>query len=153
PLADPLAAPPRRAAVRAPHADADPGADPAPARRARHLRPAAQCPGLRAVRRGPLPLEAPGRRRTLAAPGAPARLRRRVARLAERSGTRALMPRDPERDPEPDARDRDAEGRARNARPRDAYGRPLRHGEPGEPTTSDEEAAALATDPRAALAE
>jgi uncharacterized protein len=30
-------------------------------------------------------------------------------------------------------RDRDAAGRARNARPRDALGRPLRRGEPGEP--------------------
>lgn len=29
-------------------------------------------------------------------------------------------------------RDRDAEGRARNARPRDALGRPLPYGEPGE---------------------
>ncbi len=31
------------------------------------------------------------------------------------------------------ARDRDDEGRARNARPRDGLGRPLPHGEPGEP--------------------
>jgi hypothetical protein len=31
------------------------------------------------------------------------------------------------------ARDRDAEGRARNARPRDALGRPLPHGAVGEP--------------------
>jgi hypothetical protein len=30
-------------------------------------------------------------------------------------------------------RDRDDEGRARNARPRDALGRPLPHGAPGEP--------------------
>jgi hypothetical protein len=30
------------------------------------------------------------------------------------------------------SRDRDAEGRARNARPRDALGRPLPHGAPGE---------------------
>ena len=30
-------------------------------------------------------------------------------------------------------RDRDADGRARNARPRDGLGRPLPHGEPGEP--------------------
>ncbi|GAB3656902.1 DUF309 domain-containing protein [Actinocorallia lasiicapitis] len=35
-------------------------------------------------------------------------------------------------------RDRDAEGRPRNARPRDAYGRPLPHGEPGVPTTPDD---------------
>jgi hypothetical protein len=52
-----------------------------------------------------------------------------------------------------DRRDRDVGGRARNARPRDAYGRPLPYGEVGEPTTSDEEAAALALDPAAALVE
>ena len=34
-------------------------------------------------------------------------------------------------------RDRDQTGRARNARPRDAYGRPLPHGAIGEPTTPD----------------
>ena len=50
-------------------------------------------------------------------------------------------------------RDRDVTGRARNARPRDAYGRPLPRGSEGEPTTSDEEAAELAHDPIAALAE
>jgi len=50
-------------------------------------------------------------------------------------------------------RDRDPQGRARNARPRDPYGRPLPYGAEGEPTTSDEEAAALAEDPAAALAE
>lgn len=50
-------------------------------------------------------------------------------------------------------RDRDSEGRARNARARDAYGRPLPHGAAGEPTTSDEEAAKLARDPIAALAQ
>ena len=31
------------------------------------------------------------------------------------------------------SRDRDDEGRARNARPRDALGRPLPHGAAGEP--------------------
>ncbi|HEV2637430.1 MAG TPA: DUF309 domain-containing protein [Actinocrinis sp.] len=50
-------------------------------------------------------------------------------------------------------RDRDSAGRARNARPRDAYGRPLPRGAAGEPTVSDEQAAALAQDPVAALAE
>lgn len=50
-------------------------------------------------------------------------------------------------------RDRDGEGRARNARARDAYGRPLARGAVGEPTTSDDEAAKLARDPIAALAE
>jgi hypothetical protein len=51
-------------------------------------------------------------------------------------------------------RDRDAEGRARNARPRDAYGRPLPHdAEGGEATVSDELAQALSADPVAALAE
>jgi hypothetical protein len=35
-------------------------------------------------------------------------------------------------------RDRDATGRAKNARPRDALGRPLPWGSPGEPQTSDE---------------
>ncbi|MQY05467.1 DUF309 domain-containing protein [Actinomadura macrotermitis] len=35
-------------------------------------------------------------------------------------------------------RDRDESGRARNARPRDAYGRPLPHGAPGVPTMPDE---------------
>jgi len=34
--------------------------------------------------------------------------------------------------PHGDDRDRDAEGRARSARPRDALGRPLPHGTPGE---------------------
>jgi uncharacterized protein len=38
-------------------------------------------------------------------------------------------------------RDRDLSGRARNARPRDAYGRPLPHGAEGEPTTPDDYAA------------
>ncbi len=51
------------------------------------------------------------------------------------------------------SRDRDAAGRARNARPRDAYGRPLPYGEPGEPTTPDATAEALAHTPAAALAE
>lgn len=51
-------------------------------------------------------------------------------------------------------RDRDSDGRARNARPRDAYGRPLpRDAVAGEPTVSDEQAAALAADPERALAE
>ncbi len=50
-------------------------------------------------------------------------------------------------------RDRDGDGRARNARPRDAYGRPLPHGATGEPTVSDAAAAEFARDPGAALAE
>jgi hypothetical protein len=35
-------------------------------------------------------------------------------------------------------RDRDAEGRPRNSRPRDAYGRPLPHGAPGLPRVPDD---------------
>jgi hypothetical protein len=35
-------------------------------------------------------------------------------------------------------RDRDSAGRAKNARPRDAYGRPLPRGAAGEPTTPDD---------------
>ena len=35
-------------------------------------------------------------------------------------------------------RDRDQAGRPRNARPRDAFGRPLRHGETGEPGIPDD---------------
>ncbi|MCD0450627.1 DUF309 domain-containing protein [Actinocorallia sp. API 0066] len=35
-------------------------------------------------------------------------------------------------------RDRDPGGRPRNARPRDAYGRPLPHGAEGVPTTPDD---------------
>ncbi|MDL4773361.1 DUF309 domain-containing protein [Actinomadura xylanilytica] len=35
-------------------------------------------------------------------------------------------------------RDRDEAGRPRNARPRDAYGRPLPHGAPGVPTMPDD---------------
>lgn len=50
-------------------------------------------------------------------------------------------------------RDRDSEGRAHSARSRDAYGRPLPRGAAGEPTVSDEQAAELARDPTAALAE
>jgi hypothetical protein len=51
-------------------------------------------------------------------------------------------------------RDRDEEGRARNARPRDAYGRPLPYeAESGEPTVPDELAQALSRDPIAALTE
>ncbi|WP_119731355.1 DUF309 domain-containing protein [Thermomonospora amylolytica] len=46
-------------------------------------------------------------------------------------------------------RDRDAQGRARNARPRDAYGRPLPHGAPGVPTMPDD----LSLTPAEALAE
>jgi predicted metal-dependent hydrolase len=38
-------------------------------------------------------------------------------------------------------RDRDSAGRARNARPRDAYGRPLPREAAGEPTTPDDYAA------------
>ena len=50
-------------------------------------------------------------------------------------------------------RDRDDAGRARNARPRDAYGRPLPHGAVGEPTVPDSAAAEFARNPSAALAE
>jgi hypothetical protein len=46
-------------------------------------------------------------------------------------------------------RDRDEVGRARNARPRDAYGRPLPHGVEGEERVPDDYAAA----PSEALAE
>ncbi|MCO5970054.1 DUF309 domain-containing protein [Actinoallomurus soli] len=46
-------------------------------------------------------------------------------------------------------RDRDEAGRARNARPRDAYGRPLPHGAAGEERVPDDYAAA----PAEALAE
>lgn len=46
-------------------------------------------------------------------------------------------------------RDRDEAGRARNARPRDAYGRPLPHGATGEERVPDDYAAA----PAEALAE
>jgi hypothetical protein len=38
----------------------------------------------------------------------------------------------------PAGRDRDAAGRARNARPRDGLGRPLQHGSAGEPAAPDE---------------
>ena len=48
-----------------------------------------------------------------------------------------------------DARDRDAAGRARNARPRDGLGRPLAHGADGQPPTPD----APALPPAAALDE
>jgi len=47
------------------------------------------------------------------------------------------------------SRDRDPAGRARNSRPRDALGRPLRRGLAGEPGTPDD----LALPPPAALAE
>ncbi|MEV4254745.1 DUF309 domain-containing protein [Spirillospora sp. NPDC049652] len=53
----------------------------------------------------------------------------------------------PERTPQ--ERDRDERGRARNARPRDAYGRPLPHGASGIPTTPDD----LDLPPDEALAE
>jgi len=46
-------------------------------------------------------------------------------------------------------RDRDAAGRPRNARPRDAFGRPLRRTADGEPRIPDD----LALPPAAALAE
>lgn len=46
-------------------------------------------------------------------------------------------------------RDRDAGGRPRNARPRDAYGRPLPYGTPGVPTMPDD----LSLSPAEALAE
>jgi hypothetical protein len=46
-------------------------------------------------------------------------------------------------------RDRDEQGRARNARPRDAYGRPLPHGAAGEPTMPD----GLSISPAKAVAE
>jgi uncharacterized protein len=46
-------------------------------------------------------------------------------------------------------RDRDAEGRARNARPRDALGRPLPHGAQGEPRAPE----GVVRTPRATLAE
>jgi hypothetical protein len=47
------------------------------------------------------------------------------------------------------SRDRDTEGRARNARPRDAYGRPLPHGAEGEERVPDDYTAP----PEEALAE
>ncbi len=47
------------------------------------------------------------------------------------------------------SRDRDAEGRARNARPRDALGRPLAHGVDGEPRAPE----GLVREPAVALAE
>ena len=50
-------------------------------------------------------------------------------------------------------RDRDNAGRARNARPRDAYGRPLPRDAVGEPTISDSAAAEFARNPPTALAE
>jgi uncharacterized protein len=46
-------------------------------------------------------------------------------------------------------RDRDDHGRARNARPRDAFGRPLPPGSPGVPTTPDD----INVSPRQALTE
>jgi hypothetical protein len=46
-------------------------------------------------------------------------------------------------------RDRDAEGRARNARPRDALGRPLPHGAVGEPRAPE----GIVREPLVALAE
>lgn len=46
-------------------------------------------------------------------------------------------------------RDRDDEGRARNARPRDALGRPLPHGAPGEPRAPE----GVVREPLIALAE
>lgn len=46
-------------------------------------------------------------------------------------------------------RDRDAEGRARNARPRDALGRPLPHDAPGEPRAPE----GIVREPLLALAE
>jgi uncharacterized protein len=48
---------------------------------------------------------------------------------------------DPAAAPDPAAgRDRDAAGRARNARPRDALGRPLPRDAPGQPPAADEQA-------------
>ncbi|WP_155858789.1 DUF309 domain-containing protein [Candidatus Blastococcus massiliensis] len=47
------------------------------------------------------------------------------------------------------SRDRDAEGRARNARPRDALGRPLPHGAVGEPRAPE----GIVREPAVALAE
>lgn len=47
------------------------------------------------------------------------------------------------------ARDRDAEGRARNARPRDALGRPLPHDAEGEPRAPE----GIVREPAVALAE
>jgi hypothetical protein len=49
-----------------------------------------------------------------------------------------------------DERDRDERGRARNARPRDATGRPLRRGDPGVPTAPED---LVVLDPGAALDE
>lgn len=75
--------------------------------------------------------------------GGRARRARGLGRRAPGGGYRGAMA----------ERDRDAEGRARNSRARDAYGRPLPRGVPGEPTVPDAEAAALARNPVAALAE
>ncbi|WP_408648617.1 DUF309 domain-containing protein [Streptomonospora mangrovi] len=41
-------------------------------------------------------------------------------------------------DPARTGRDRDPQGRAQNQRPRDRYGRPLEHGEPGVPRVPDD---------------
>src|SRR6185437_10887622 len=103
----------RRSALRPAYADAHRGSRPAPARRHGHLRAAADRARRRALRRGPVPLAGDRRRRALPARGTPGGTGHRTARLAGRPGTGAVT------------RDRDPAGRPRNARPRDALGRPL----------------------------
>src|SRR5580693_2034288 len=108
---------PGRPALRPADAYAYPGPDAAPARGAGPLRAAADRTRGRPVRGRPLPLAPDLRRRALPARGTPGGLRHRAARLAGRPGTGTVRP---DRD-----RDRDPGGRPRNARPRDALGRPL----------------------------
>ncbi len=122
-----------------PDARADPGAGAASARRARPVCAAAQRAGLGPLRRGAVPLEADRGRRALPARGAPVLLRRGAHRLAVRPRARPVS----------GTRDRDESGRARNARPRDAYGRPLARVAEGEERVPED----YAPSPAEALAE
>src|SRR5215831_2904044 len=128
----------RRDALRPPHAGTGAGAHPAAARGARQLRAGGHRAGQRPLRRRAVPVAADRRHGAFPAGRAVGPLHRRAVPLAgrPRAGTMTGQ-----------ARDRDPGGRPRNARPRDAFGRPLPRGAAGEQRIPDD----LAVPPEEAL--
>lgn len=101
------------------------------------------------------PVVAPDRGTTARPPADRPAINRDQATTARPPAGRATVDRDRDTDARPPAgraavnRDRDTAGRPRNARPRDALGRPLPHGAPGVPTTDE----SVVLTPAEALAE
>src|SRR5262249_43433657 len=103
----------------------------------RPLRADPQCAGLGPLRLRALPVAAYRRGGPLPAGGTAGPVRFGTAHLACGPRAGAMSPR-PAQDPAPRPRDRDPAGRARNAGPRDALGRPLPRGAPGDERIPDD---------------